>query len=124
MKIDLAASPTLRLLNMLPPATREQMVVMYRAMLTVQVNELDAAIHDALAPGGTRAVDLAHKIAGSAGMMQDQMLCAAARAVEHALREDRPGDAVAAWPDVRRCVNETLALCWMTNDSGCAVDDK
>eukprot|EP01034_Spumella_vulgaris_P042871 gene42872-53194_t len=52
--------------------------------------------------------DLAHKIAGSAGMMQNAALSRAARQMEMALREGRGDAAREAWPEVQACVMRTL----------------
>ncbi|MGZ5847877.1 MAG: hypothetical protein ACXWJJ_10415, partial [Ramlibacter sp.] len=48
-----------------------------------------AALANPASPPATQLVDLLHKIAGSAAMMQDQDLSLPARAMEAALREGR-----------------------------------
>ncbi len=97
--------PMYALLAMLPAEVRANMVVMYREALATQVAQLEQAV-DAADDAALR--DLAHKIAGSAGMMQNAALSRAARQMEMALREGRGDAARAAWPEVQACVQRTL----------------
>jgi HPt (histidine-containing phosphotransfer) domain-containing protein len=96
--------PMRRLLGMLPEATRAQMVRMYADLLQDQLHGLDAAMQ---APDAATTA-LLHKLAGSAGMMQDQDLSQPARAMEKALREGRPDDARVLLPQVRAAAACTL----------------
>ncbi len=98
--------PMYALLAMLPADVRANMVTMYREALVVQVAQLEQAVTTA---DDASMRDLAHKIAGSAGMMQNAMLSRAARQMEIALREGRGDAACDAWPDVEGCVHSTLA---------------
>ena len=102
---DLA--PTLALLQQLPSASREVMVRMYRQALRDHLDQIGVGLQaGANAPDG---VGPAHRIAGSAGMMQDMALCEAARAIESALREGRNQDAQALLPRLHDCAQATLA---------------
>ena len=98
--------PMYALLAMLPAEVRTNMVVMYREALATQVAQLEQAVNG-LDDAALR--DLAHKIAGSAGMMQNAALSRAARQMEIALREGRADVAREAWPEVQACVQRTLA---------------
>ena len=93
------------LLALLPPDVRGNMVTMYTEALAVQMEQLGAAV-----AGSDDAVmrDLAHKVAGSAGMMQNALLSRAARRMELALREGRPDAAREAWPEVQDSMRRTL----------------
>jgi HPt (histidine-containing phosphotransfer) domain-containing protein len=93
------------LLAMLPADVRTNMVAMYREALVTQVAQLEQAV---AATDDTALRDLAHKIAGSAGMMQNAALSRAARQMEIALREGRGDAARDAWPEVRVSVQRTL----------------
>jgi HPt (histidine-containing phosphotransfer) domain-containing protein len=94
-----------KLLAMLPVPTRHDMVRMYCEALEVQV----ALLGQSLAQGPAQAtMAAAHKIAGSAAMMQDQALSRAARAFEAALREGRTGEALGHWPSIQHCARLTL----------------
>ncbi|MRD46038.1 Hpt domain-containing protein [Caenimonas koreensis] len=96
----------LQLLGMLPPASRREMVRMYRAMLIARPDE----IADALARNDDPcAIALAHQVAGSAGMMQDSLLSAQVRSMEHALCEGRRADALVQWALVLGSVAATRA---------------
>ena len=90
--------PMLRLLGLLPAPARGQMVQMYTELLAAQVDALDAALREPDAA----TIALLHKLAGSAAMMQDQDLSQPARAMERALREDRPDEARQLLPQLRR----------------------
>lgn len=94
------------LLAILPAEVRANMVTMYREALTTQVEQLATAVES-----GDDATmrDLSHKVAGSAGMMQNALLSRAARRMELSLREGRPDDARAAWPEVRDAMQRTLS---------------
>lgn len=107
MAADDTLSSTLALLGQLPQASREAMVRMYRQSLREHLDLVAAG----LKPGAdTQAVAApAHRIAGSAGMMQDLALCDVARAMELALREGRPDDARAQWPRLAERAQRTLA---------------
>ena len=73
------------LLALLPPDVRANMVTMYTEALAVQMEQLGAAV-----AGSDDAVmrDLAHKAAGSAGMMQNALLSRAAVYVLQPLTDD------------------------------------
>jgi len=101
--------PMLRLLQMLPAAARAQMVRMYGQLLGEQLHSVGDALANLAGPPPAQLVDLLHKIAGSAAMMQDQDLSLPARAMEAALRDGRPADAVAAWPAMVAAAHRTLA---------------
>ncbi len=98
---------TLALLQQLPQASREAMVRMYRQSLSDHLGQIAAGLQ----PGGDAqaVVAPAHRIAGSAGMMQDQALCDVARALENALREGRRDEALAHWPRLNERAQVTLA---------------
>lgn len=99
----------LRLLGMIPQAAQQKMVGMYRETLASQLGDLQQMLDATADPAHDQAVSLAHKIAGSAAMMQDSQLSAAARAIETSLRG---GDAVGArarWPEVQRFAAQTMA---------------
>ncbi len=97
--------PMYALLAMLPTEVRANMVTMYREALDTQVAQLAQAVAGA---DDAALRDLAHKIAGSAGMMQNAALSRAARQMEMALREGRGDAAREAWPEVQACVQRTL----------------
>lgn len=94
-----------RLLAMLPPATGLEMVRMYRDALAGQVRLLGDALQRQAA---AESAPVAHKIAGSAAMMQDQELSQAARAVERALLAGAMQEARSLWPQVQACAEFTL----------------
>jgi HPt (histidine-containing phosphotransfer) domain-containing protein len=100
-----APQPMLRLLGMLPAATRVEMVRMYGETLRGPLQGVGDALR---APVDPALVALVHKVAGSAAMMQDHDLSLPARALEHALHEGRLDDAVALWPQVREAATRTL----------------
>ncbi|MFD0669810.1 Hpt domain-containing protein [Ramlibacter sp. MAHUQ-53] len=87
------------LIGQLPAASRGAMLRMYRKSLDDHLEQVAAALQ----PGGESGVLLAavHRIAGAAGMMQDQALSQVARDMEVALREGRPADARALWPGLQ-----------------------
>ncbi len=93
------------LVGQLPAASRGAMVRMYRKSLDDHL----AQVETCLAPGGDAATLLAavHRIAGAAGMMQDQALSQVARNMELALREERPGDAHALWSTLQARADAT-----------------
>lgn len=94
-----------KLLAILPVQTRHDMVRMYCDSLQSQV----ALLGQSLAQGQVQAaMAAAHKIAGSAAMMQDQELSRAARIVEAALREGRAEEAMRQWPGMQHCASLTL----------------
>jgi hypothetical protein len=95
----------LRLLGMLPAATRVEMVRMYGETLRGPLQGVGDALR---APIDPAVVALVHKVAGSAAMMQDPDLSLPTRALEHALHEGRLADAVALWPQVREAAARTL----------------
>ena len=86
-----------RLLAILPAAARAQMVAMYRASLGEQLASLGGLIESG-SQAGPDMLDLSHKIAGSAAMMQDRPLSVAAREMETAVHAGRFDDAVRVWP--------------------------
>lgn len=102
---DLA--PTLALLQQLPAASRESMVRMYRQALRDHLDQIGAGLQPGADPQSVIAQ--AHRIAGSSGMMQDLALCEVARAMELALREGRPEDARARWPQLQARARASLA---------------
>ena len=94
-----------KLLAVLPAQVRCDMVRMYCESLESQV----ALLGQALAQGDVQAsMAVAHKIAGSAAMMQDGELSRVARGVEAALREGRAEEALRHWPGVQDCAGFTL----------------
>lgn len=107
MSTDSTLAPTLALLRQLPAASREAMVRMYRQSLHEHLAQVAAGLQPEGDAQGVTA--LAHRIAGSAGMMQDLPLCDVARAMEVALREGRPEDARAQWPRLHERAQVTLA---------------
>lgn len=86
-----------QLLARLPEAVQQRMVGMYLDALSTQVALLREVLED---EEWSRAEAVAHKLAGSAGMMQDARLSLAGRALENLLREDRFEEGAAAWPAV------------------------
>ena len=94
-----------RLLGMLPEEARVRMVGMYTEALGTQFASLSAA----MGARGEDAVVLAHKIAGSAAMMQDQALALPVRSLETCLRGQRWDEAFEQWPEVQARVAATLA---------------
>lgn len=107
MHADDSLASTLALLRQLPATSREAMVRMYRQSLREHLDQ----VAQGLQPGGDPQTvsSSAHRIAGSAGMMQDLALCDVARAMEVALREGRPDEARAHWPRLDACAQRTLA---------------
>ncbi len=107
MSSDTTFSATLALLQQLPEASRDAMVRMYRQSLREHLEQVEAGLR----PGGDpqSVIFPAHRIAGSAGMMQDRCLCDVARDMEVALREGRPDDARALRPQLDACAQLTLA---------------
>ena len=97
--------PMLRLLRMLPDEPRARMVGMYCDTLVSQLAELGQALE---AGQQDAATSLAHKVAGSAAMMQDAALAQPARAVEQALRADCLIEALRLWPLLRSHAARTL----------------
>jgi HPt (histidine-containing phosphotransfer) domain-containing protein len=84
-----------KLLAMLPAQTRAAMVTMYCEALESHL----ALIRQSLAQGEVEAIrSAAHKIAGSAGMMQDQEVARAARDIEAASPAGAPDEALRHWP--------------------------
>ena len=93
-----------QLLARLPEPVRERMVRMYVQALDTQV----AALQEALAAQDwKRAEQLAHKLAGSAGMMQDAELSRAGRVIENAIRDGVEEEAVANWPALEAQARQT-----------------
>jgi len=97
--------PMLRLLRMLPDEPRARMVAMYCDTLLTQLEELGRAL---AGDQHAAATSLAHKVAGSAAMMQDAALAQPARAVEQALRADSLIEAQRLWPLLRSNAVRTL----------------
>ena len=105
MNDSLRLEAMFKLLELLPAQTRSGMVRMYSDSLVEQVQMLGQC----LAQGQAEAcASIAHKIAGSAAMMQDQELSQAARAAERALVAGRPDEALGHWPQVQACADFTL----------------
>lgn len=101
----IGTQPMLRLLGLLPAATRAELVRMYTELLATQLR----VVRDGLrAPDDPEVLALVHKIAGSAAMMQDRDLSEPARSMEKALREQRASDAAACWPAVEAAAARTL----------------
>jgi HPt (histidine-containing phosphotransfer) domain-containing protein len=95
-----------KLLAMLPADARDAMVRMYCEALESQVGLL----RQSLAQGHTQAtMAAAHKIAGAAGMMQDQEVSRAARDIEAALRASGEEEALRHWPTMQACATSSLA---------------
>lgn len=86
-----------QLLARLPESVQQRMVGMYLDALDTQVALLRELLD---AEEWARAEAVAHKLAGSAGMMQDAPLSQAGRAVENLLRQDLFEEGAAAWPAV------------------------
>ncbi|MBE7939287.1 MULTISPECIES: Hpt domain-containing protein [Ramlibacter] len=97
----------LRLLGMIPLAAQQKMVGLYRETLASQLAALGQALQ--AEPPTPAAQALAHKIAGSAAMMQDAALAGAARGIEGALVAADAAQARARWPEVQRFAAETMA---------------
>lgn len=95
-----------RLLGMLPDEARTRVVAMYVETLAGQFTLLA----DAVRSRGEDAVPLAHKIAGSAAMMQDHALSVPVRSLETCLRGQRWDEALEQWPEVQERIARTLAL--------------
>ncbi len=94
-----------KLLASLPAEARHGMVGMYCVALESHL----ALLSQSLAQGKTQeTMAAAHKIAGSAGMMQDQEVSRAARAIEAALRGGREEEAMRHWASMQDSVNFTL----------------
>lgn len=97
------------LLRLLPAATRASMIEMYRAALDEQLG----IVADGLADP-EQAADLQaalHKIAGSAGMMQDQPLSQAARALGDALQRSASAAGIRGhWDTLRACAGRTREM--------------
>ena len=104
MKAD-GHGPMLRLLQMLPAEPRGRMVAMYREALATQLAQLGELL---AGDDGAAAMSLAHKVAGSAAMMQDAGLSEPARAVERALRQGAPAQALRLWPLLQAQAARTL----------------
>jgi HPt (histidine-containing phosphotransfer) domain-containing protein len=103
----------LALLARLPDSARAHVAGLYRDTLEVQVPLLSCALASEAqsdAPGEAGAPEaLAHKLAGSAAMMQDADLSQLARAMEHALRAGEPQAALALLPALEVCAAQSLA---------------
>jgi len=106
MNNDETLTSTLALLRQLPATSRDAMVRMYRQSLRDHLEQVATGLQ----PGGDAqaATATVHRVAGSAGMMQDLALCDVARAMEVALREGRPDDARAQWPRLQERALRTL----------------
>ncbi len=92
-------------LDALPPDVRLQMLRLYRDGLRDQAGRLEPVLESVGALQA--AASIAHKIAGSAGMMQDQALAQAARQLEDRLREGAP-EAHGQVQDLLELVRRTL----------------
>ncbi|MGE4243987.1 Hpt domain-containing protein [Ramlibacter sp.] len=96
----------MRLLDALPAASRGRMVAIYRQSLGDQA----ARLRDAFFGGRLdEATSIAHKIAGSAAMMQDAGLAVSTRSLEQCLRGGRWDEAMEHWPEVEARTASTLA---------------
>lgn len=94
-----------KLLAMLPAETRTSMVAMYCEALESHLTTM----RQSLAQGQLEATSAAaHKIAGSAAMMQDQDVSRVARAIESALRGGREDEALRHWPGMLEGASFTL----------------
>ncbi|CAN5609971.1 hypothetical protein BH11PSE7_BH11PSE7_18100 [soil metagenome] len=102
----------LGLLARLPHGARAHVAGLYRDTLVAQVPLLSCALaseargnasNDAASPEA-----LAHKLAGSAAMMQDAALSHLARDMEHALRAGDPQAALALLPALEACAAQSL----------------
>jgi len=103
----------LALLARLPDSARAHVAGLYRDTLEVQVPLLSRALtgeapcrasNDAGSPEA-----LAHKLAGSAAMMQDADLSKIARAMERALLAGDSQSALALLPGLQACAAQSLA---------------
>lgn len=83
------------------------MVALYRTGLAEQLAQMAAAASE---QDFAQQQHLAHRIAGSAAMMQDLPLSLAARAAESAFIAQRPQDAAAHWGDALVCARHSLEL--------------
>ena len=106
--MSVGTEPMLKLLRMLPEATRARMVEMYRDGLGQQLAALEPVLAGG-APGDPALAGLVHKLAGSAAMMQDADLSLPARAIEKALMAGDAEAARARWPELRVAADRTLA---------------
>lgn len=107
MRTDDDFQPMFALLGHLPAVSRSAMVRMYRSSLQELLDQLAGGLQpQADLPSAVSAV---HRIAGAAGMMQDQALCAVARAMETELRDARPEAARKLWPQLQERCGATLA---------------
>lgn len=106
MEPDASLEPMHALLARLPPPVQATMVRMYRDALGEQLALVRAALDgsDAAALQAT-----AHKIAGSAAMMQDRELSLAARAIEAAAVETDLPRAGEGWQQLQDRALATLA---------------
>jgi HPt (histidine-containing phosphotransfer) domain-containing protein len=98
MTMEQSLEGMFKLLAMLPEHARDPMVRMYGEALQSTLVVLAQALERREAQA---ALPVAHKIAGSAGMMQDQALSHAARRVEAELREGRAEAALQHWPELQ-----------------------
>lgn len=99
--------PMLKLLRMLPEATRARMVEMYRDSLAKQLATLEPVLAGG-APADPELAGLVHKLAGSAAMMQDADLSLPARTIEKALMAGDAEGARALWPELKAAAERTL----------------
>jgi len=92
------------LLAQVPADAGARMVGLYREMLDDPVDLLERALGRGDLP---LAQAIAHKLAGSAAMMQDNALSAPARGIDDAARAGALREAQALWPLVRDAAEAT-----------------
>lgn len=99
----------LALLARLPDSARAHVAGLYRDTLEVQVPLLSRALTGEAQSGAGSPEALAHKLAGSAAMMQDADLSQLARAMERALLAGDSQSALALLPALEACAAQSLA---------------
>lgn len=98
-------APMFALLDRLPAPVRASMVSMYHDALVEQLQLLEQALQAGDVAEQTR---IAHKLAGSAAMMQDASLSLSARAMEAALQQGCVAIAHQQWPRIQHSAQQTL----------------
>jgi HPt (histidine-containing phosphotransfer) domain-containing protein len=115
-----AADAVIAMLERLPDGARTHVASLYRETLAVQVPLLAAALAGAAHSGGQEPQALAHKLAGSAAMMQDAPVSQLARAMEQALRAGHAQAAIAMLTRLEDCAARTLAVLNANGDGSSA----
>jgi len=97
-------APMFALLAQVQPDIGARMLALYRDVLEDPLDGLERA----LARGELEAIQaIAHKLAGSAAMMQDAAVARPARAIDDAVRAGALGEAQALWPVLRDAAQAT-----------------